>query len=191
MYGEIRPIAADRIEEAEDGQWFDFAGRSLQAFYTEGHARHHYCLHDPASQGVFSGDSFGLSYRQFDTAAGEFIMPSTTPVHFDPVEAHRSIELIMGREPRQVYLTHYSRVRDLDRLAADMHECIDDYVALAEEHAVADDRADRLRAAMFDYLVQRLEAHGYRADRDTMWALLELDVNLNTQGLEVWLDRRA
>ena len=113
LYGDILPIAAERIDIAADGEEFSTAGRALRAFYTEGHARHHYCLSDPASQGVFTGDSFGVSYRELDTAAGEFIFPTTTPVHFDPAEAHKSIDRIMSYEPQRVYLTHYSEVGDL------------------------------------------------------------------------------
>ncbi|MDX1509360.1 MAG: MBL fold metallo-hydrolase, partial [Woeseiaceae bacterium] len=56
MYGDILPIAAERIVEPADGEWFELEGRRMQAIYTEGHAKHHYVLHDPASRGVFTGD---------------------------------------------------------------------------------------------------------------------------------------
>ena len=56
--------------------------------HTPGHALHHYCIVDPLSESVFTGDTFGISYRIFDTAKGPFIFPATTPVHFDPVQAH-------------------------------------------------------------------------------------------------------
>ena len=189
LYGEILPIAAERIDIAADGEEFSLRGRALRAFYTEGHARHHYCLSDPASKGVFTGDSFGVSYRELDTAAGAFIFPTTTPVHFDPDEAHKSIDRIMSYEPERVYLTHYSEVRDLARLAADMHKGIDAYVAIAHEHANAPDRTSALQNAIFDYFVTGLTRHGFKGDRDLMWLILNLDVTLNTQGIEVWLDK--
>jgi len=190
IHGNIRPIDANRIDVPDDGAWFELAGRELQTFFTEGHARHHYCLHDPASKGVFTGDSFGISYRELDTAAGEFIFPTTTPVQFDPPEAHKTVERILEKQPEQLYLTHYSRVRNLDRLGTDMHEGIDAYVTMAKMHAGDANRTENLQAAMFDYFVERLQRHGYTGDRDMMWSILQLDIDLNTQGLEVWLDRR-
>ena len=190
LYGEIQPISADRIDVPADGAWFSLAGRELQAFYTEGHARHHYCLHDPQSSGVFTGDSFGVSYRELDTEHGEFIFPTTTPVHFDPVEAHKSVDRILGKDPDQVYLTHYSKVQNLDKLAQDLHVGIDALVAMAQQHANTPNRTERLQEAMFEFWVESLERHGYPGDRDKMWAILQLDVDLNTQGLEVWLDRQ-
>ena len=191
IYGDIRPIDAARIDIADDGETFSLRGRELQAFYTEGHARHHYCLSDPASKGVFTGDSFGVSYRELDTAAGEFIFPTSTPVQFDPDEAHKSVDRIMSYEPERLYLTHYSEVRNLERLAADMHKGIDAFVSMARANANAAKRTEALQEAMFEYFVDGLTKHGFKGDRDTMWSILSIDVNLNTQGIEVWLDKHG
>ena len=191
VYGDIRPIDANRIEIAEDEQWFTLNGRSMQALHTEGHARHHYVLHDPQSKGVFTGDSFGVSYRELDTAVGETVFPTSTPVHFDPAEAHKAVDRIMACEPQQVYLTHYSRVRNLDRLASDMHEGIDAYVAMARKHQYDDHRTESLQTSMFEYFVQKLTEHGYTGDREMMRSVLDIDVDLNAQGLKVWLDRQS
>ena len=191
IYGEIVPIDERRIVVAEHEQWFELNGRALQTINTEGHARHHYVLNDPQSQGVFSGDSFGVSYRELDTSQGEFIFPAATPVQFDPVEAHISIDRIMACEPEQIYLTHYSRVRDLERLAGDMHVGIDDYVTMAREHENDENRVEALRASMFEYFVRRLSEHGYTGDREMMYSVLSVDVELNSQGLDVWLSRQG
>lgn len=191
MYGEIRPIPEARVVVADDGQRFDLAGREFQCFHTEGHARHHYCLADPASAGVFTGDSFGVSYRELDTADGEFIFPTTTPVHFDPAEAHRSVDLIMAREPEQLFLTHYSRVTSLSRLADDMHAGIDAFVELARANAAAQDRTRAVQDAMFDYLYDRARAHGVGLDAERFRGVVGMDLELNTQGLEFWLDHGA
>jgi glyoxylase-like metal-dependent hydrolase (beta-lactamase superfamily II) len=191
LYGDIQPIKADRIIEPADGQRFLLAGREFELFYTEGHARHHYCIHDPVSRGVFTGDSFGVSYREFDTAVGEWVFPTTTPMHFDPVQAHVSVDRIMSFDPEQLYLTHYSRVSDPGRLASDMHRGIDDFVAMARACADFPERGVRLRATMFDYFAERLETHGFAGSPDEIRSILQLDVDLNSQGLEVWLDRQG
>ena len=189
MYGTIVPIEAGRIVEASDGGWLDLNGRELQTIYTEGHARHHYVLHDPASAAVFTGDSFGVSYREFDTDNGEFIYPTSTPIDFDPAAAHAACDAILALKPRHAYLTHYSRVGNLEKLADDMHEGIDAYRSMALACADEAGRSEALQRSMFDYLASRLEAHGYAGDRDAMWSLLQIDVVLNAQGLGVWLDR--
>lgn len=190
LYGELLPVDESRVLIPADGEVFELGGRKMRAFYTEGHARHHYCLDDPDSRGVFTGDSFGISLREFDTANGAFVFPTTTPVHFDPVEAHKSIDRILGCNPEYVYLTHYSRVDDVDRLGADMHPRIDDFVELAERCEGSESRTATMRGAMLDYLIAELQKHGTNLTDDELAARLELDVGLNVMGLEHWLDHR-
>jgi len=187
LYGDIVPIPAERIIEAADEDRFTFGGREVRALYTEGHARHHYCLHDPWSRGVFTGDSFGISYRELDTGKGEFIFPTTTPPHFEPTEAHKAVDRIMAQEPDRLYLTHYSRVNDVERLANDMHECLDGFVAIARRHQDRDDRREAMETDLFEFLYERLAAHGYDQGRETAQDFLKHDMVLNSQGLDAWL----
>jgi hypothetical protein len=42
---------------------------------------------------------------------------------------------------------------------------------------------------MFEHLSVRLDAHGYTGDTALRHELLDADVDLNTQGLDVWLNR--
>lgn len=188
MYGDIKPIPAARVKVVEDTEELTLNGRTLQCLFTEGHARHHYCLADPLSSGVFTGDSFGVSYRELDTAAGEFIFPTTTPVQFDPAAAHKSIDRIMSLSPTRLYLTHYSQVADLPRLADDMHRRIDEFVSIARRHADSRDRTKSIRETMFAYLEKELVLHGFGGDEERRHAMLDVDVQLNTMGLEHWLD---
>lgn len=191
MYGEIQPIDAGRIIESVDDQSYSLAGRALFAFYTEGHARHHYCIDDERSRGVFTGDSFGVSYRELDTDAGAFIMATTTPTHFDPDEAHKSVDRIMACEPERVFLTHYSEVRGLDRLAGDMHADIDACVEIARRHEHDDDRLAAIEQSLLDYQAGRARDHGVTLDREALDDIIGLDARLNAQGLDVWLRRMA
>jgi glyoxylase-like metal-dependent hydrolase (beta-lactamase superfamily II) len=189
MYGDIQPIDQERLVIAGDEQWFDLNGRKMQTLYTEGHALHHYCLNDPVSRGVFTGDSFGVSYREFDTAAGAFIFPTSTPTHFDPDAAHVSVDRIMACKPKQLYLTHYSRVRDLKRLAKDMHAGIDAYSEMALANKDADDLYEAILPPMSEYLKTGARDHGFHGDDDALHSVLEIDIVLNTQGLVSWLQR--
>lgn len=188
-YGTIVPIDERRIHIPEDGDWISLNGRELQLLDTEGHARHHHVINDPASKGVFTGDSFGVSYRELDTEKGEIVFPTTTPVQFDPDEAHKAVDRIMGCEPDQLYLTHYSRVRNLDRLAQQMHDGIDAYVAIARRHERDDDRSANIRDGLTEYYAAELAGHGYAGSRDAMVHTMSIDIELNAQGLEFWLEK--
>ncbi|WP_455217384.1 MBL fold metallo-hydrolase, partial [Kaarinaea lacus] len=82
LYGDLKPIQEDRVVEAPDNFELLFNGRKLSFLDTPGHARHHFCVYDDTSRGIFSGDTFGISYPQLGTGRGPFIFPTTTPVQF-------------------------------------------------------------------------------------------------------------
>ena len=190
LYGEIPPIPAERVIEAPEGLMVELGSSELLLIHTPGHALHHYSIVDPESDSIFTGDTFGISYRVFDTAKGPFIFPATTPVHFDPDQAHASLDRIMEFEPAAVFLTHYSRVADLERLAADMHACLDEYVRIARSLADAGEtRLEELKHKMHAYLTKRVREHGCTLGQSTVDSWLAMDVDLNAKGLSVWLDR--
>lgn len=191
MYGDIVPIPAERIRMVEDGDCLTLGGRRLRFLDTPGHAYHHYCIVDEESRSIFSGDTFGLSYRELDTDRGAFIFPTSSPVHFDPPALHASIDRLMEQDPRAIYLAHFGQVTELPRLAADLHRDLDRYVEIAEhhEHAAAQ-RFERIRDDLREYLHGRLAQHGSTLSAEEIDTIIHMDVELNAQGLEVWLERR-
>lgn len=191
-YGKILPVDAGRIIEAPDGFSLALNGRPFLFLDTPGHARHHNAIFDERSRSFFTGDIFGVSYRELDVDGMEFIFPATTPVHFDPVAAHASIERLMSYRPVYAFLTHFSRITHLPRHAATLHELIDRYVKLAGNvHSAGTDRHRILREKLTEALVRRVENHGCKLPETEVRVLLEMDIEVNTQGLEVWLDSRA
>src|SRR6187431_2035813 len=131
LYGEILPIARERLVVAQDSQRFEVAGRTFECVHTPGHALHHQAIVDHGAASIFTGDTFGVSYREFDTARGAWIMPTTTPTQFDPGQLKASIIRLMQFRPRKIYLTHYSEVGDCARLANDMVDAVDEFVRIA------------------------------------------------------------
>ncbi|MGC1548981.1 MAG: MBL fold metallo-hydrolase [Rhodanobacter sp.] len=190
-YGRLRPIPAERVVEAPDGYVVDLAGRSLRCIDSPGHAKHHFCVYDERANVCFTGDTFGLSYREFDTANGPFILPTTSPVQFDPDALHASINRLLALKPTAMYLTHYGRVEHIEKLANDLHEQIDAMVTMAQAVNGKADRHAALSDALASFYAQRAEAHGWTQGLKVLCALLGMDIELNAQGLAVWLDRKA
>ena len=189
LYGDIVPIEEQRILVAGDGERIRLGGRSLELIHTPGHALHHYCIVDREHKLIFSGDTFGISYRDFDVDGREFIMPTSTPVHFDPEALCASVDRLMSYRPQAIYLTHYAEVRDLERLAGEMKQRVRAFAQLGRRHARAPDRGGRLRREMYAMLSGWLDEHGFPDDEQCRHWLLDDDVELNCQGIEVWLDR--
>jgi len=188
MYGDILPVAATRIVEARDGQTLALGRRELSLFDTPGHARHHLSIRDGDTGQIFAGDSFGLSYRELDRDGRCFAFPATTPVQFDPAALHRSVDLIAGHRPEAVYVTHYSRVGDIPRLAADLHRLIDAHTDLALRERDGPGRHQRLTAGLAQIVIAEGERQNWALRDDDLLALMAMDIELNAQGLGAWLD---
>lgn len=191
LYGEIVPVPAERIIEADDCFELNLADRPLRFIDTPGHARHHFCVWDETSRGFFSGDTFGLSYREFDTDRGPFVFPTTTPVQFDPEALHQSVDKLMSFRPERMFLTHYGMVEEPVMLAEDEHRRLDAIVALGQTHADDPERHAQITRRMMAYFMDEARAHGCDLSEAEMHTLFELDVELNAMGIEFWLDRDA
>jgi glyoxylase-like metal-dependent hydrolase (beta-lactamase superfamily II) len=189
LYGEIPPIPVERVVDVTDDMRIRLGDSELHFIHTPGHALHHYCIVDADSRSVFTGDTFGISYRVFDTEKGAFIFPATTPVHFDPEQAHASLDRIMSFEPQACFLTHYSRVNDLARLVGDMHAGIDAHVKIAKACAADQDRIATIKPKLHTWLVQKVREHGCTLDQASVDTWLSMDIDLNAKGLSVWLAR--
>ena len=188
-YGTLVPVPADRVRTSDDGGTVELAGRALRFADTPGHARHHHCVWDEASRGWFTGDTFGLSYREFDVDGRPWILPTSTPVQFEPDELERSIGRLLAAQPQHMYLTHFGAVGDVERLGALQLELLRAMVAIAQRHRDAADRHAGLTADLMALYTDSLRAHGCTLPAERITGLLELDVHLNAQGIEAWLDR--
>jgi glyoxylase-like metal-dependent hydrolase (beta-lactamase superfamily II) len=189
MYGQLLPIAPERVHAVADGERVVLGGRTLELIHTPGHAQHHYVVVDEAHASIFSGDTFGISYRALDTENGAFITPSTVPTQFDPEQHVASIDRMLSLRPESIYLMHFSRVTDIPRLGASLKEQIAELARIARTHAGDPHPATGIRADMLTLWRRLARAHGCRLPDSELEHLLAGDLTLNTQGLMSWLAR--
>lgn len=190
LYGTLIPVPAERVLETHDGMILPLGGRELAIYDSPGHAKHHVFIHDRAANGIFTGDTFGIAYRECDDADGRpFVFPCPTPSQFDPVDWRDSVERMIALEPEAVYLTHFSRIAPPRALAADLLRRIDGCVRLAKETLKEADAANahpRLAEKLADYLVAEARAHGSTLDDAALRELWATDLDLDAQGLLIW-----
>ena len=192
LYGDVLPAPAGRVIEAPEGTLVELGDRPLRILDTPGHARHHFVVHDPATQGFFTGDTFGISYRELDTSAGPFLFPTTTPVQFDPPALRASVERMLAAHPERMYLTHYGMLEgEIPKRAAMLLDAVDGHVRVALAAAPGKGRKAAIQAGLAGQLVDGLARHGWKGTRDEAVAAFAVDLDLNSQGLEVWLDARS
>ncbi|MGD2172356.1 MAG: MBL fold metallo-hydrolase [Gammaproteobacteria bacterium] len=184
LYGRIEPIDEARILIAEDLARFSLNSRELLFLDTPGHAPHHFCIYDETSSGVFTGDTFGLSYDAMkDLPRG--LVPTTPPTQFDPPALHQSIARIIAYRPQRLYLTHYGKFDDPEKQIPSFDRWIDTYVEICERLQPEDEAGAReLESELTRAVLAEFESR-----RDEVARVLKMDLHLNAQGLAYWWRR--
>ena len=185
LYGEIIPIDSSRVIEADDNFILDFEGRELKFIDTPGHARHHFCVWDKQTESMFTGDTFGISYRDLDKENEVYIFPSTSPVQFDPEALIKSIYKIMEYKPQRVCLTHFAAIKPTQKVVDQLIDGIHFVSNLAKKYATENDAELIIQDEMMSYLLKGIEKIG-NDDLEFCRDRLKLDVKINTQGLIYW-----
>ena len=189
LYGEIVPIDAERVITPDDESTIDLNGRSLKILDTPGHARHHICIYDELSNGWFTGDTFGLSYPDIDSHSAHYLMPTTTPVQFEPLAWENSIQRMLAFKPSKMYLTHFGMVENVEFLASKLLKDIHVYTELAQSCIEDENRLQSITQAITEFTIRDLRSNGNQQSENEIMSLLKNDIILNAQGLEVWLTR--
>lgn len=190
LYGEVIAVSADKMIIAEDGMQLDFNGRMLEFIDTPGHALHHFCVVDAASKGVFTGDTFGISYPQLTTPAGPFVFATTTPTQFDPDAMLLSIDKVLEKGVQSLYLTHFGQVEVTQRLISQLKQTVIDQATLAlTEKGEPAGRISRLESRILNLFIEALRTDG--GDKSEQWYQQQLSADslLNAQGMDAWLRR--
>jgi glyoxylase-like metal-dependent hydrolase (beta-lactamase superfamily II) len=198
FYGELIPVPEERVIVAEDGDKIQLEGRSLEFRHTPGHAEHHFCVWDARSEGWFSGDTFGISYLTMGdkqgnaNRIGRFIIPTTSPVQFDPDKLLASINLMMSYGPKRFYLTHYSVLEQPEQQAELLRGQIEDYRQIALSCAAEPEEAQeqQLFQAIREKTLNRIASTHPALNLAEMEKVLTMDFELNAQGLKVWLAKQ-
>jgi glyoxylase-like metal-dependent hydrolase (beta-lactamase superfamily II) len=188
MYGDLLPIPAERIIEAHEGTVLRLGSRELLCIDAPGHARHHIAIVDRQSSGIFTGDTFGISYRELDVDGRPLIFPSSTPVQFDPDEMRASIERVLSYNPDAVYLTHFSRLAPPAELGREVLRLLDRYVEIALAASAEEDKNAAIRDGLTALLLDEAHRHGCRLSDEEILEIWHLDLELNAQGLAFWLE---
>lgn len=186
-YGDLIAIDEQRVTVADDGFNINFQGRTLEFIDTPGHAKHHFCIVDNTSNGVFTGDTFGVAYPELTVNGQPFIFPPSSPVDFNPEDWLKSIDKLMAAGCNRAYLTHFNKVDELQPLASALR----DRVTLFAQFAMQSPNSDALKTQVQAYFIEEILKTGCQLTTNEIINVLSLDIDLITQGLTVWVEKNA
>ena len=187
MYGVLVAVPQDRVLVPKDGERIALGSRTIVPLDTPGHARHHLTYFVEDARAAFTGDVFGMNYPELESEGRQGIVPSTSPVQFDPAEMHRSIDRIVALSPARIFPAHFGDVRDPATAADDMHRMIDWHVRAAVE---AGGEIDAVREGLARGFEEECRIQRWPFPREEVRERLAPVIEMNAQGLAVWHARR-
>lgn len=99
LWGDIRPIAKDRLVTPQDQETYTIGNRTFKAWYTPGHAIHHIAWQ--MGEVMFTGDIAGVQIGK-----GPVVAPLPPPdIHLE--QWQNSIALLRKIQPEKIYITHF------------------------------------------------------------------------------------
>ncbi len=187
QYGQLIPVDENRVVAVGEGEVISFQNRKLQIFDAPGHANHHIVIFDEESKSFFTGDAFGIAYPELTTEDGEFILISSTPTQFDPVKFDITIKKIMKQKPKNCFLTHFSKIMNIEKNGYELLKQLDEYVTITQQSRNNfESHQDQIKEKLFELFYKKLEKTNLSISRHEFGNLLSLDLSLNAQGLEYW-----
>ncbi|TGK62510.1 MBL fold metallo-hydrolase [Leptospira wolffii] len=192
LYGEILPVPESRVRTIQDGEEIHWGKRILKFLHTKGHANHHFCIYDSLTNGIFTGDTFGLGYGIFRKGKDSLLYPSTTPTDFDPDEALSSVDKILATGADKAYLTHFGAWEDMQGGAAQMREGLSAMKRIwisAEKTGFSGEVLvsfceNRIRSYLEDQIHKKNLSYGEKERR-----FIGFDSQINAQGIAFKIER--
>lgn len=128
LFGPVEPIPQGRLRSLTNGDTVPLGNRSIEAVYTPGHASHHVCLLDDATQSVFVGDALGVFLPDV-----RILRPATPPPEFDLELAVESIGRVAERRPSRLLFSHFGPADDVTELCRLATERIRGWADIVEQ----------------------------------------------------------
>ena len=113
LYGDIAPVAKDRVIAVEDNEVIVWCGRRFRFLHTLGHATHHCCIVDEQTKTIFAGDTFGIGRSSRMRPGAPFLACSCTPSEFDAGAARESLKRIVASGAETACIGHFGAFDDI------------------------------------------------------------------------------
>jgi glyoxylase-like metal-dependent hydrolase (beta-lactamase superfamily II) len=188
LYGDIIPVPEDRVIAPSDGETILVGDRPFVCLETPGHALHHIAYHDPSAGAVFTGDAFGMSYLELTRGDRRCVIPTTSPVQFDPRAMRESIDRIAALRPKRLYLTHFGELTDADGAAFVLRRQIDAYERIAND---CDGDIGKIRAGIARIFEEETAAQNNPLSPSDSRRVTGRALELNAQGVALWFAKQA
>ncbi|MGM9928238.1 MAG: MBL fold metallo-hydrolase [Bacillus sp. (in: firmicutes)] len=192
LFDPIVPIPKDRLITMEHKEQLVLNDRILTFYHSPGHANHHFSIHDSLTNGIFTGDTAGVYYRELDDENFSLILPSTSPSQFLPEAMLQSLDMFEQLNPDYIYFGHYGSHNHPADVFAQVRYWLPQFVQSGKEsmHTCTsmDEQIHRTYVSIKQKVTEYLSDKGLSAQHP-IFEILDLDIQICSQGIVDYLTK--
>lgn len=189
LFDPIIPVPEERILIKADQETLKIGPNcELRFLDTPGHANHHFSIHDPVSNGIFTGDTLGVYYHQLRDQEITFCLPSTSPNQFSPEATLRSLERIQELQVECIYFGHFGMSTEVETVYQQIKEWLPIFVGTAEQVLREGGDYMEVSSRLMHQIRQHLAEKNVSNDHPA-YRMMQVDMDVCSMGLLDYLTR--
>ncbi|TCT25099.1 glyoxylase-like metal-dependent hydrolase (beta-lactamase superfamily II) [Melghiribacillus thermohalophilus] len=186
LFEPVVPIPENRIIIKNDKETLTVGKNCTLTFYdTPGHSYHHFSIYDPVSNGIFTGDTIGVSYDESLKDVGiQLYLPSTSPNQFNPDDMLRSLERIQRLHVSKIYFGHFAESEHVDEVYKQIKQWLPQFVKVGKEAMDTQPGSVQKEVTknLYQLIKNELRNHGVPDDHP-VYEFIKLDTSVCAMGL--------
>ncbi|MEC5425404.1 MBL fold metallo-hydrolase [Virgibacillus sp. C22-A2] len=183
LFDPIIPVPEDRLLIKGDGETLQIGSNcTLEFLNTPGHAKHHFSIYDPVSNGMFTGDTVGVRYQQLLRDGVSLFLPSTSPNQFNPNDMQAAINRMLDMNLDRIYYGHYGMTKNPNKALKQVSEWLEVFMEEAELIIAEGKGYDELSARLMHRVKDHLRKLDVEDDHE-VYILINLDMQVSALGI--------
>ncbi len=195
LFDPILPIEEERVHIVQNGATLKIAeDRTLTFYDTPGHAKHHISIHDSKTNGIFTGDTIGIYYRELADLGVELYLPSTSPSQFQPDAMIASKNHIQSMNVDTIYFGHYGASANVTEVYSQLEHWLPIFVNTGNEVFQKHTNFDEATKALQSLLVEKVSTHLTKLNvpsNHSVYNILYLDLEISAMGIIDYLTKQT
>ncbi|MDA2654241.1 MBL fold metallo-hydrolase [Bacillus cereus] len=188
LYNPILPIPTERVCIVGEGDTLEIeANRTLTFYDTPGHAKHHISIYDSLTNGIFTGDTVGIYYRELTEYGVELYLPSTSPTQFQPDVMLKSKERIKSLNVDCIYFGHYGASTNVSEVYRQLEFWLPLFLKTGKEIFKTEEdpvkAKNKLANNLFEIVQSHLTQQGIPTTHSIYDFMLKLEMDVNAKGI--------
>lgn len=189
LFDPIVPIPEKQIIEKTEGGQLELSPTCTLEFWdTPGHAKHHFGIYDPISNGMFAGDTVGIRYQQLIPDNINLYLPSTSPNQFEPAAMQLAIDRFQASNFDAIFYGHFGMTTEPKEALRQASEWLVEFVEEAEAAVKQQKGPQELANRLQELVREHLRSVGVPDDHE-VYKIIKVDMEVSAMGLLDYLSK--